>query len=207
MKESMNVPRPPSPPTPQQTPQQYLQNPPSAMLQNPIPHQGVMNTQHEVHPSPPKMGKYQNLGPIHPLNLVDLNILLTSEEDILLQMRDHQYGTPPNSAATTSEESPSTAGQPLMIPCPNVEPTICIPHIPLRWNVNHPQAREAHNYSLVNDLAQYHVSMSVLEVLQMCPTQWKSFLSSLGVVDPADARLITFYLDSREPHLPALVAF
>jgi hypothetical protein len=49
--------------------------------------------------------------------------------------------------------------------------------------------------------------MSVLEVLQTCPTQWKSLLSSLGEVDPADTRLITFDLDSEEPHLPSLVAF
>jgi hypothetical protein len=74
-------------------------------------------------------------------------------------------------------------------------------------NVNNPQAREAHNYSLVDDLAQSPATMSVLEVLQTCPNQWKSLLSSLGAVDPADTRLITFDLDSGEPCLPTLVAF
>jgi hypothetical protein len=49
--------------------------------------------------------------------------------------------------------------------------------------------------------------MSVLEVLQTCPTQWKSLLSTLGEVDLADTRLITFDLDSGEPHLPSLIAF
>jgi hypothetical protein len=49
--------------------------------------------------------------------------------------------------------------------------------------------------------------MSVLEVLQTCPSQRKSFLSALGAVDPADTRLITFDLDNREPRLPVLVAF
>jgi hypothetical protein len=49
--------------------------------------------------------------------------------------------------------------------------------------------------------------MSVLEVLQTCPTQWKSLLSTLGAVDPTDTRLITFDLDSGEPRLPALIAF
>jgi hypothetical protein len=48
--------------------------------------------------------------------------------------------------------------------------------------------------------------MSVLEVLQTCPTQRKSLLSTLGAVDPVDTRLITFDLDSCEPFLPALVA-
>jgi hypothetical protein len=49
--------------------------------------------------------------------------------------------------------------------------------------------------------------MFVLEVLQTFPTHWKSLLSTLGVVDLADTRLITFDLDSGEPCLPALVAF
>jgi hypothetical protein len=57
----------------------------SGVLKNPIPHQGVMNTQQEVHPAPPQMGQYQNPGPNQPGNLVDRNILLTSEEEILLQ--------------------------------------------------------------------------------------------------------------------------
>jgi hypothetical protein len=48
--------------------------------------------------------------------------------------------------------------------------------------------------------------MSVLEVLQTCPTQRKSLLSALGAVDPANTRLITFDLDSCEPRLPAAVA-
>jgi hypothetical protein len=49
--------------------------------------------------------------------------------------------------------------------------------------------------------------MSVLEVLQTCPTQRKSLLSALGEVDPTDNQLITFDLDSGEPCLPALIAF
>jgi hypothetical protein len=49
--------------------------------------------------------------------------------------------------------------------------------------------------------------MSVLEVLQTCPTQRKSLLSTLGVADPTDTRLITFDLDCGEPCLPTLVGF
>jgi hypothetical protein len=94
-----------------------------------------------------------------------------------------------------------------MIPHPNTEPNPRIPHMPLRWNVHNPHARETHNYSLVDDLAQSPAAMSVLEVLQTCPSQHKSLLSTLGAVDPADTRLITFDLDSGEPRLPTLVAF
>jgi hypothetical protein len=131
MKESMNVPHPLVTPAPQKAPQQYLQQPSPVVLQNPIPHQGVMNTPQEVHPTPLQIGKYQNPGPIHPRNPTDRNILLISEEEILLQTHSFHYGVPTESNPTISEATPATSGQPLMIPCPNIEPTIRIPRIPL----------------------------------------------------------------------------
>jgi hypothetical protein len=60
--------------------------------------------------------------------------------------------------------------------------------------------------SLVDDLAQSPTAMSILEVLQTFPTQWKLLLFSLGAVEPTDTHLITFDLDSGEPCLPALVS-
>jgi hypothetical protein len=152
------------------------------------------------HP-PPQVGQYHN-----PNNPAERTILLTGEEEILLQTRNCQYQTLAESTPISSETNPTPTGPLLMIPRPSVEPPLCIPHIPLHRNVHNPQARAAHNYSLVDDLAQSPAAMSVLEVLQTCPTQRKSLLSSLGVVDPADTRLITFDLDSCEPRLPATVA-
>jgi hypothetical protein len=58
-----------------------------------------------------------------------------------------------------------------MIPHPNAEPIPPIPHMPLRRNVHNPHGRDAHNYSLVDDLAQSPIAMFVLEVLQTCPSQ------------------------------------
>jgi hypothetical protein len=81
-----------------------------------------MNTQQEVHPSPPQMGEYPNPSPNQPKNLVDRNILLTSEEDVLLQTDGCQYNVPPESTPTTSEVAPTIASQPLMIPFPNTKP-------------------------------------------------------------------------------------
>jgi len=179
-----------------------MQQPPPAVLQNPIPYQGVMNTQQIINPTPPQMGQYPNPGTTQPRNSVDRSILLTSEK-ILLQTCNHQYGMPPDSTPTTSETLPTTTGQPLMIPHPNAEP---IPRIPRR-NVHNPHAKAAHNYSLVDDLAQSPTAISVLEVLQTCPSQRKSLLSALGAIDTADTQLITFGFDNGEPRLPAQVAF
>jgi hypothetical protein len=155
-----------------------------------------------MHPAPTQMGQYANPGtPTY------CTILLTSDEEVLLKMCSHQYSAHPNSTPTTSEENPATTSPPLMIPCPNTDTPLCISRIPLRRNVSNPQDREAHNYSLVDDLAQSPTIMSILEVLQTCPTQWKSLLYALGAVNPTDTHLITFDLDSGEPRLPALVAF
>jgi hypothetical protein len=125
-----------------------MQQPPPAMLQNPIPHQGVMNTQHDMQPTPPQLGPYLN-----PNNPADCTILLTSEEEVLLQTRSRQYRAPAESPLIPPETTPTPMGPPLMIPLPNVETPLRIPRIPLRKNVHNPQARAAHNYSLVDDLA------------------------------------------------------
>jgi hypothetical protein len=53
MKESVNGSHPSAWPAPQQAPQQYAQQPPMDVRKNPIPHQGVMNTQHDMYLTPP----------------------------------------------------------------------------------------------------------------------------------------------------------
>jgi hypothetical protein len=176
-----------------------VQQPPPAVLQNPIPHQGVVNTQQDAQCPPPQVGQYHN-----PNNPAERTILLTSEEEILLQTQNRQY--PAESTSTSPETNPTPAAPPLVIPRPSTEPPLHIPRIPLHRNVHNPQARAAQNYILVDDLVQSPAAMSVLKVLQTCPTQWKSLLFALGAVDPADTRLITFDLDSSEPRLPATVA-
>jgi hypothetical protein len=176
-----------------------VKQPPPIVLQNPIPHQGVINTQQDAQRPPPQAVQYHN-----PNNPAERTILLISEEEILLQTRNHQY--PAKSTPIAPETNPTPMGPPLVIPRPSTEPPLRIPHIPLHRNVHNPQARATHNYSLVDDLAQSPAAMSVLEVLQTCPTQRKYILSALGAVDSADTRLITFDLDSCEPRLPTLVA-
>jgi hypothetical protein len=137
--------------------------------EKPIPHQGVMNTQQEINSTPPQMGKYQNPGPNQPRYPVDRNILHTREENILLQTRGCQYNVPLESTPTTSDTTLDTVGKVLMIPRPNAEPNPHIPWVPLWQNVHNPHAREAHNYSLVDDLEKSPTSMSVLEYSRTHP--------------------------------------
>jgi len=73
--------------------------------------------------------------------------------------------------------------------------------------VYNPHARETHRYNLIDDLAQSPTSMSIMEVLQTCPSQQKELLSQLGATDPTKNHLITFDLDREDPGIPSLVTF
>jgi hypothetical protein len=84
------------------------------MLQNPIPHQGVINTQQDIQPPPPLVGQYLN-----PNNPTDRTILLTSEEEILLQTRNRQYHAPAESPPIPPEANHALTGPLLVIPHPN----------------------------------------------------------------------------------------
>ena len=77
----------------------------------------------------------------------------------------------------------------------------------MRRVTNNATAKDALNYSIVDNLAQYPRAMSALKVLKTFPSQRKAFLCTLGVVDPSDSRLITFDLDQGEPRMPSFVAF
>ena len=41
-----------------------------------------------------------------------------------------------------------------------------------------------------------------LEVLQICPSQWKALLFAISGIDPADSSLITFDLENFVPRFP-----
>ena len=99
-----------------------------------------------------------------------------------------------------------TPNGPLKIPQPRAEVHTKIPKGPLRRN--DASGKVAHSYSIVDDLGQSLAAISMLELLQSCTSQRKYLLSSVGVVDPYNDRLIVFDVDrSKHPPLPASVAF
>ena len=69
------------------------------------------------------------------------------------------------------------------------------PRIPkgvLKCSGHNPNAQEAHNYSIFEDLGKNPCAKPALEVLQNCPTQRKALLSSLGVTDGRSPSVIKF---------------
>ena len=88
---------------------------------------------------------------------------------------------------------------PLQLP-PFLHPLVC-------RIANNATTRAAVSYSIVDDLAQTPTAMSALQVLKMCPMQWKALLAALGVVDPSDSNLINFDMDNEEPRMPSTIAF
>ena len=70
--------------------------------------------------------------------------------------------------------------------------------------MHNPNARATQNYNIVEDLAQAPCAMSVLEVLQSCPTQQSTLLSVLGVQDLSNSNTISFSTQGK-PRLPPYV--
>jgi len=59
----------------------------------------------------------------------------------------------------------------------------------------------------MDNLAWSPIAMPTIEVFHTCPSQRKSLLSALGVVNPYESQIITFYLNKLEPKLPSLFTF
>jgi hypothetical protein len=70
-----------------------------------------------------------------------------------------------------------------------------------------PHVCVSQNYSIVEDLVQAPSAMSTLEVLQICPTQQKALLKSIGGIDPTNTNLIIFDLEEQILRLPPQLAF
>ena len=83
---------------------------------------------------------------------------------------------------------------------PEIAP--CIPKGVLKHSGHNPNTQAVQNYSVVEDLGQTPYAMSVLEVLQIFPSQRKDLLSTLGVNDDNSSFVIKFETMGLQPHLP-----
>lgn len=78
---------------------------------------------------------------------------------------------PPNEKSIEKEPPSSQPNVSLHIEKPPLDIVIRPPKSTLGKTTHNPNAREAQNYSIVEDLAQAACAMLALEVLKTCPTQ------------------------------------
>jgi hypothetical protein len=81
------------------------------------------------------------------------------------------------------------------------------PKSTIRKATFNPSSRATQNYNIVEDLAQAPCVMSVLEVLQHCPSQRRMLLDSIGVVDPESSNHIMFNLENYASRLSHQLVF
>ena len=153
---------PPNSPQPQQPP---------LVLQNPLPTQGVVNTEPLAPPqtnAPTQQITYA--APDQPMfDSGTHHLLMMSSDEVNLQTRRNQYGSTPEVPPANKSTNTHPTDQALCIPPPPLDGAPKAPRFPLRRINNNPNARAASNYNIVDDLAQSPAAMSALEVLKNCP--------------------------------------
>ena len=124
--------------------------------------------------------------------------------DVLVTTRSKDYGNPPSSLNNQVINQSNTSTLSDSIPQPiALELTIKLPKGVVHKSTFNPRARASQNYNIIEDLAQSPFSMSMLEVLQIFPSQKHALLSEIGGIDPTDSNLVVFNHASYMPQLPA----
>jgi hypothetical protein len=124
--------------------------------------------------------------------------------DAFLSTREHAYSKPSTSEKGKEAELSSL---PLQIEKTLGETMTHIPKGAFKKSSHNPNARAAHNYSVVEDLSQTPYAMSSLEVLQSCPAQRKSLLTALGSTETCNPGTIMLDITDLKPRLPYHIVF
>ena len=138
----------------------------------------------------------------------------SKQNDIALTTRAKDYSPSkekvddlPPSLVQPSPTTPPT-NDPLHLERPSLDTVLQPLPKGVVWKSSfNPHACAAQNYNIVEYLAQAPSVMSVLKVLQSCPTQWKALLKPISRIEPIDINLIIFDLEDHIPRLPPQLAF
>jgi len=162
----------------------------SAVLTDPFPNLGT------------KLVASDNASPSQVLMLS----ISKQQNDILTRIKD--YGNPQLSNNKANEQ-PSSSKTTLTEVVPPIipKPMIKSPKGVVHKSTFNPRAKVAHNYNIVEDLAQSPSAMSTLEVSQNCLSQKQDLLSVIGGIDPTNSNLVSFNHKGYDPQLPAQLAF
>jgi hypothetical protein len=124
--------------------------------------------------------------------------------DAFISNREHDYSKTSTFEKGKEVEIPSL---PLEIEKTLGKTMTCIPKGAFKKASHNPNARAAHNYSVVEDLSQTPCTMSTLEVLQSFPSERKALLAALGSTETCNPSTIMLDTTNLKPCLPYHVAF
>jgi hypothetical protein len=124
-------------------------------------------------------------------------------------------GKDTNGIGTSPDPSPSFVSLPLITPPfgppqiekPTFDSILRPPKSTIRKATFNPSSCATHNYNIVEDFSQAPCAMSALEVLQHCPSQRRTLLVAIGVVDPESSNHIMFNLENYVSRLSHQLAF
>jgi hypothetical protein len=122
------------------------------------------------------------------------------EADESIQTRSKNCDSSRNE--TKGKEPMGTSATPLQIERPVSDLVLRPPKALIKHVTHNPNAKAAQNYNIVEDLAQAPYAMFVLEAF---PMQRSTLLSILGVQDPSNLNIISFYTQGKPwlpPHVP-----
>jgi hypothetical protein len=124
--------------------------------------------------------------------------------DSFISTRAHDYSQTSTFKKGKEAELPSL---PLQIENTLGETMTCIPKGTFKKSSHNPNARASQNYFVVEYLSQTPCAMSALVVLQSCPSQRKSLLTTLGSTETCNMGTIMLDTTDLKPCLPYHVVF
>ena len=116
------------------------------VLQNPLPHQGMVATQPLAPQTPATNSAAQPIDP-------GVHHLMTLSHDVNLQTQRNQYGSTTETVDPYAASTSTTPYMSLHLPRPPMGGTAKVPRFPLRHVANNATTRAALNYNIVDDLA------------------------------------------------------
>jgi hypothetical protein len=167
------------------------------MLTNPFQH-GQNLTQASTSA---EVGSQENCPP--PNNSSSVNIYMV-KSNAFRKTRAHDYRKPSVPKKGKESKIPSLL---LQIKKTLGETMKRIPKGAFKRASHNPNARAAHNYSVVEDLSQTPCAMSALEVLQSFRTQRKALLTALGSTETCNPGTIMLDTTDLKPRLPYHIVF
>jgi hypothetical protein len=146
-------------------------------------------------------GSHENYPP--PNNSSSANVYMV-KSDAFIVTRAHDYSKPSTSEKGKEAEIPSL---PLQFEKTLGETMTRIAKGAFKRASHNPNARAAHNYSVVEDLSQTPCAMSALEVLQSFPAQRKALLTALVSTETCNPGTIMLDTTDLKPRFPYHVVF